>query len=40
MTKLNIVPLDKRKLFRGPRFIFTEEAKRDNLELRVSKISN
>lgn len=40
LTMLNIMPPGKRKIFKGPGFIFTDEAKRENLELNVSKINN
>lgn len=37
LTKLNIVPVGKQKTFKGPRSVFTEQAKRMNLKLRGSK---
>lgn len=37
LTKLNIVPVGKENTLKGPRSVFTEQAKRMNLELRGNK---
>lgn len=40
LTKLNTVPPGKGRVLKGPSCIFTIEAMRKNLELRVNQINN